>query len=241
MAIGLRYIMKIFDRGNTCTCGPIGSGKDMMIANVVVRRSKKYISNVDYGGSWIEFDPTVLDVGKNTFKNFLTGNVNKYIYPYPDGADLYISDAGVYFPSQHCSELNKLFPFFPTFFALVRQLGDARIHVNVQALPRVWDKIREQSQDFYIRCIWCKVFHGYTVQLVRVYDKYESCADKVKPFSVNVPIFASPQTRTNVRLARDQYECTHGMIKSKLLIYKNKSSYDTRIFKKMLEEGSEVL
>lgn len=173
MSIGLRYICRIFKKGNTLTCGPIGSGKDMMIANVVVRRDQEYVSNVDYGGSFIKFDPTVFDVGKNTFKNFLTNDVKKYVYPYNDGADIYISDGGVYFPSQHCSDLNKMFPYFPTFFALVRQLGNARIHTNVQAIPRIWDKIREQSQDYFIRCLWCKVFSatlfslsGYMISMI---------------------------------------------------------------------------
>lgn len=239
MAIGLRFITKIFEKGNTMTCGPIGSGKDIMIANVVVRRNLEYVSNVDYGGAFIEFDPTVLDCGKNTYKNFLNKDIKKYVYPYNDGADIYISDAGVYFPSQYCNELNKLYPYFPVFFALVRQLAGARIHTNVQAIPRVWDKIREQNQDFYIRCLGCKVIYGYVFQKVRVYDRYQSCVDSVKPFRVNLPLFGSGATRYQVRLARDQYETTHGMVKDKILIYKNKSSYDTRIFKRMLEEGKE--
>ena len=238
MAIGLRSIIKIFEKGNTCVTGLRGDGKDMLIANVVSRRSLPYSSNVDYGGEFISFDPSVLSCGGNTYKHFLNNDCLRYSFPYCDGTDIYISDAGVYFPSQYCSELNRLYPHFPTFFALSRHLGLCNVHINVQNLNRCWDKIREQS-DQYIRCLGCRVLGGYVFQRVRLYDKYESCVDRVKPFRVNMPLIGSGATRYQVRLARDQYEATHGRIKDKILIYKNKSSYDTRIFKRMLEEGKE--
>lgn len=67
-----------------------------------------------------------------------------YEYPYPDGTDIYIADAGIYFPSQFCNELNRDYKYFPTFMALTRHLGEANVHFNVQNLNRVWDKIRSK-------------------------------------------------------------------------------------------------
>ena len=37
------------------------------------------------------------------------------MHPYPDGTDIYLSDAGIYFPSQFCSELNREYPFMAVF------------------------------------------------------------------------------------------------------------------------------
>ncbi len=237
--MGLRKIIKLFRDGNVCVTGLRGRGKDMLIANVVQRRKLDYVSNVDYGGKFHEFDPEALDCGKNTYKNFISGDVNYYSYPYGDGTDIYLSDLGIYFPSQYCNELNKQYPYMATFQAISRHVGKCNFHFNVQNLNRAWDKIREQS-DMYILCRGCVVIFGIVFQVVRLYDNYESCCRRVKPFAVNMPLIGSGATRYQVRLARATYEANHGYIKNKILIYRNKSSYDTRFFKRMLENGKKV-
>lgn len=237
--MALREIKRLFERGNVCVCGLRGTGKDMLIANVTARRRLPYISNVDYGGEYHPFSPYEFDIGGNTYDNFINGNIRHYIYPYPDGYDVYISDVGVYFPSQYCNELNRKYAHFPTFYALSRQLGDCNVHFNVQSLNRAWDKLREQS-DTYVLCLGCKVILGIVFQKVRIYDKYESALNKVLPYPLRVPLFASPQTRFNVKMVKATYEANHGTIKTRFLVYRNKSTYDTRIFRKMLEEGGAV-
>lgn len=234
--MGLRKIINMFRDGNVCVTGLRGRGKDMLIANVVVRRKLPYISNVDYGGEYHPLNLDKLDCGKNTYKQFISGCVNYYKYPYSDQTDVYISDVGIYFPSQFCNELNKQYPYMPVFQALTRQLGSCNFHINVQNLNRAWDKIREQS-DCYIMCLRCIVIFGMVFQVVRIYDKYESCVNRVKPFSVSVPLIGSGNTRYQVRLQRASYEANYGMIKNMILIYKNKSNYNTRFFKDMLENG----
>lgn len=244
---GIRSIVRMYKNNSVSVCGKKGRGKDMLIANVIARRafhplknprgSKYYVSNVDYkvkGSKCIKFNPALLRVG-NDYKSFIENKVKGYIYPYPDGTDIYISDCGVYFPAQYCGELNRDYKDIPTFMALSRQLGECYVHTNAQALNRVWDKIREQS-DQYIHCQWCKVFGKIVVQKVRIYEKYESAMNNVPPCRVSVPLF-NPDRIQRAKIARDQYISAHGVIKTKFLIYVNKSKYDTRLFKTILEGG----
>ena len=231
------YIVSLFKKGSVCVTGLRGTGKDMLMSNVVCRRKKPYVSNIDYGGHFFPFEPEKFDCGKNTYKDFIEGTVKKYEYPYPDGTDIYTSDIGVYFPSQYCSELDRNYRYLPVTLALLRQIGNCEWHFNVQNLERAWNKLRELSTT-YISCQWCKVFFGKIVlQKVIVYDKYQSCVDRMLPFSVTAPLLCSPQTRTQVKLMKQQYECTHGKIKPLILVYINRSKYNTRHFKEILKNG----
>lgn len=235
----MRKILKLYDNNSVSICGKKGRGKDMLTANVIARRKRPYyISNVDYkvkNSRYIRFNPALLRTG-NDYRDFIKNETKQYIYPYPDGTDIYISDCGVYFPAQYCGELNRDYKDIPTFMALSRQLGECYVHTNAQALNRVWDKIREQS-DIYLNCLWCKTFFRgkIVVQCVREYERYESAVNAQPPCRITVPLLANNQTRTTVRMAREQYTATHGKIKTHFLIYFNKSKYDTRLFKTILE------
>ena len=235
----IKQIVKLYNKNSVSVCGKKGRGKDMLTANVVARRKGKYyISNVDYkvkGKTFIDFNPAKLRTG-NTYSDFIERRTKKYIYPYPDGTDIYVSDCGVYFPAQYCNELNRDYKDIPTFMALSRQLGDCYVHTNAQTLNRVWDKIREQS-DIYIDCRWCKVLLGFVIQKVRIYERYESAVNAVPPCRIKVPLMNADR-KQRALIEREQYLCAHGSIKSKLLIYRNKSKYDTRRFKTILEVES---
>ena len=233
----MRKIIQMFHDGNVAVVGLRGRGKDMLIANVVMRRKKPYVSNVDYGGEHFDFVPSAFDCGKNTYKNFISGNVTPYVFPFPDGTDVYVSDAGVYFPAQHCNELNRDYGYFSSFMALSRHLGQCNVHFNVQNLNRCWDKIREQC-DQYIMCNRCIVFFGIVFQVVTIYDKYQSAVDRVPLFPVRRPFFNMDRIQ-RWELAKAQYLISHGEIKRRLLIYRNRSNYDTRIFRKIL--GGDLL
>lgn len=247
----MKKIINLFEQGNVIVTGLRGKGKDLLFANVVLRRGCEYVSNINYGGTYYPFDYSKIDLGGNTYRDFTEGTVKKYVFPYPDGTNFYLSDAGVYFPAQYCNELNKLYPQMPLFQAISRQVGtDSNFHVNVQNLNRVWDKLREQS-DTYIRCegvLYLKFsklrkilpffdFHDLVIQRVTIYDKYESCLNRMKKFSVRPPLFSTPQTRTMVDLQKQTYDCTHGMIKPRILIYRNLSTYNTYHFKEVLKNG----
>lgn len=235
----MRKIVKMFENGSVSVFGLRGKGKDLLTANVVVRRKKPYVSNVDYGGKWYPLDLGKLDCG-NSYRNFITGDFNYYEYPYPDGTDVYVSDAGVYFPSQYCNHLNNAYPTLATFQALSRHLGDCSMHVNSQALNRVYDKIREQSET-YIRCMSCKVFFGkLVVQRVYIYEKYQSATDCVPLFNLPLSAFLFGGVQTYM-LAKQHYRITYGEIKPRTLIYWNKSKYDTRLFKELLKNGKKAI
>lgn len=235
--MNLKKIIKLFEKGNVCVTGLRGTGKDMLFSNVAVRRKKKYISNVPYGGDCVPFDYSqTLNLGDNTFKEFISGNVKQYVFPYSRGTDIYISDAGVYFPSQECSYLDKTFKGAPLFMALSRHLG-ANVFVNVQNLERCWKKIVEQS-EVYIRCEKCVVLFGKIVlQTVCVYERADSCQMRVPPCPYKVPLFAPRESKALYKLKQLDYQVAHGEIKRYLLIYINKSKYNTYSFEEVLKNA----
>lgn len=232
-----RSIIKMFESGNVCVTGLVGTGKDLIIANVIERRKKAYISNIDYGGSYAPLDFKKLDLGQNSYENFIDGDLNHYEFPYSRGSDIYLSDAGVYFPAQYCNELNKKYPYLASFMALIRHTGHCRFHINVQNLNRLYDKIREQS-DLYIRCRRCIYipFINLVIQQITLYDKYDSCVNRIKP--CRVPMFSlNPQARAQLDTYRDNFYNTHGTVKNRILVYFNRSKYDTHFFGKLLKEA----
>lgn len=236
----MKKILKLFKMHSVSVSGVKGSGKDLLMSNVVARRRCMYISNFDYKckhSPRIDLVFKKLRVG-NTYKDLLDGKVKQYIYPYPDGTDIYISDCGIYFPSQYCNELNRDYKDLPVFLALSRQLGDCRVHTNTQYLGRVWDKIREQS-DMYIVCLWARVYGNVVVQKVRIYEKYEAAEQKAIPFRIPMPLLGNSEARLKWKLDKAKYEQTYGKIRERLLVYVNRSKYDTRKFKEILENGKE--
>jgi hypothetical protein len=123
----------------------------------------------------------------------------------------------------------------PIFQAMSRQVSRNNFHINCQNLNRVWDKIREQS-DTYIMCNWCKfLFKRLVIQKVTIYDKYQSCVDRVKPCRIHMPIFADRQAKLTAQTYIDSFTNSHGTIKSRLLIYFNKSNHDTYHFEKVFK------
>lgn len=232
-------IVDLYKSGNVCVCGLRGTGKDVLQGNVIARRNKDYVSNLDYthGKNFHALDFDKLDMGGNTYLDLLKGDVKFYSYPYPIGSDVYISDAGVYLPSQYCNELNKKYPHLPMYFALSRQVSHNNFHVNVQHLARVWDKIREQS-DIYIRCRFCKVLFGkIVIQQITLYDKYQSALDRVKPCQISVPLFAKREVKQQAEMYRDKFTNSYGSIKNRFLIYWNRSDHDTYYFEKLFFGG----
>lgn len=235
----IKKIIKLFEDGNVCVTGLRGTGKDVLFGNVIARRKKDYVSNLDYtnGKNYHVLDFNKLDCGKNDYRNLLSGNVRYYKYPYPSGSDIYLSDAGVYFPSQYCNELNRDYKYIPMYMALSRQLSHNQFHVNVQNLNRCFDKIREQS-EIYIRCRKCIVLFGFLViQVITLYDKYQSCLDRVEPCKISVPIMAKKEVKQNAEMYVDKFRNTYGKVQTRLLVYINKSKHDTYYFEKLFERG----
>lgn len=232
--MNIRKIIRLFRKGNCLVYGLRGDGKDMLMSNVVIRRKLPYVSNINYGGQWYPLDFEAIDCGKNTYKNFISGQVNPYTYPYPDGTDIYISDAGVYLPSQYCNELNRDYKYLPTFLSLSRHTGNCNYHCNAQSIGRIYDKVREQC-DQYILCRFCFYipFLRLVIQGVRIYDQYDSALAKRRPF--HRPRGGGRLGRLQAKIAKEEHLCAHGYIKNGILIYRNKSHYNTRHFKDLMK------
>lgn len=81
------------------------------------------------------------------------------------------------------------------------------------------------------------LFGKLVIQKVRIYDKYESALNAIPPYRVRIPLRAGKEATMNAKIERERYYCMNGEIQSGTLIYWNKSNYDTRAFKKMLEKG----
>ena len=236
-------VIGLFEKFSIITFGPRGSGKDLLNSNVVAYRKKPYCSNMNYcEGIKKEplrypFNPVYIRLGGNKFSNFAGNHIIPYDYPLPDKCDFYISDAGVYFPAHEDSSLNKQYPEIPMFQALVRHLGDSNFHCNVQNPERLWKKIREQA-ELYVRCIDCKVSkRGIVTQKIMVYDRYQSAVDSVEPLKVAMPLFGRG-VKTDISLTRAKFKAQYGNIWTFNLKYKNKACYDSRRFKRILEQGT---
>lgn len=230
-----KLIRKTFEKGNVTVCGLRGTGKDVLFGNVIARRNRIYISNLNYGYCHIPFNYKDIDCGGNTYKTFLEHKLNHYRFKYPYGTDVYLSDCGILFPSHEHKKLEKDYPFLPTYLALSRQVSHNNVHTNCQAYGRVWDKIREQS-DIYILCLWCKVICGVTFMRVRLYDKAESLENRVKPCPIR-PKGLNKDRRLQQKLYLDNYTATHGQITEHTLVFLNRSAHDTYYFERVLADA----
>lgn len=240
LCFGLKNFFKhYFEKGSTMTFGERGTGKDLLCGNYAYKCGY-HISNIEYKeGYQIPLDFDLLDV-KNSCVDFVEGAINKFEYKYPEGVDIFISDINVYFPSTEFALLNKKFSRLPYFLSLSRQIANADVHLNCQSLARVWDKFREQSRTYGF-CVKCKYFKKFdlVIQKVILYDKYDSALLAASPFMLKKPsVFASKDVKQNYLIERQRHLQQFGNIKKFTLIYKNKSNYDTRYFKKLLKEGN---
>lgn len=234
----LHQTIKDFRYSSVVVYGLRGRGKDLLLSNVIARRKESYISNLDYkckDSQYIPLDFKDLCI-KNNFNNFLLKDINYYEYPYQEGADIYISDCGIYLPCQYNDRLNKNYETFVPFLALSRHLGNCNVHYNTQSLNRVWDKLREQTDQYiycksciYIKCI------NLVIQRIRFYEKLESAQNLERPPYKPKNIFSLHYSQQYQEYIKEISRI--GKVESRLLIYFNKSNYDTRFFKELLKNG----
>ena len=238
MISGIEKIRKLYKQGSVCVCGQRGKGKDLLMSNVAVR-SSRYYGNIDYGGNYTPIDLSVMNIN-NGYDDFIKGTTKRYVYPLDEGADIYLSDIGVYFPSTYNDRLDKSYPYVPYFLALSRQIANASVHWNCQDLGRAWLKFREQSETYILcRGVFKPLLRlGIVVQKVRIYELYDSCIKRVPPYRVPLPsIFSPKEVKNAYELDKARYEQTYGHVEEYLLVYRNKSTYDSRHFKTLLENA----
>lgn len=233
--INKRKFVSYFSRGNVIVSGKKGRGKDVAFCIVINARKKNYISNVQYSSpkkryQRFEFDTKVWELAGNKYTDFVNNTVHSYVYPYPDNIDYYISDAGIYFPSQYQSELCKKYASAPLFQALSRHLGDCSVHCNVQNQVRLWDKIREQSDSYiYMRSTWFIPFTKIALIRSTIYELEESAAIHIKK-----PHFGFGKNSKAQRLA---FQSAHGEIINNWFFSRLPYKFDSRRFKRILENN----
>lgn len=230
-----RNFVSQFSKGNVMLGGLRGRGKDLAFCIVVNSRKRNYISNVQYSKpkakfQRFEFDSKVWELSGNTYTDMIDGKTKTYVYPYPDNIDYYISDAGIYFPAQYANELCRRYKSAPMFQALSRQLGNCNVHTNSQAINRVWDKIREQS-ELYIIMTGAHKIPKTKIFLVTAYqyERLETAQNGIKP-----PKFGLGK---EAKQAKFNFEIQHGKIKRHWFFTRLPYAYDSRRFKRILENN----
>lgn len=222
-------IKRAFIEGNVIVSGRKRYGKDILFQAVIRWRNETYFSNYSYGGDYHHIDIKELELTPNTYDNFIEGNVVKCYKNHDlEKHDIYISDGGVYLPSQADSKLHKIYPSLPITYALTGHLWANGIHVNTQRLERLWKALREQA-DYFIRIRKRAlklpfVFVIFTTE----YEKYESAKQELEPLG-------SRLFNKYSKAEMDKYRATNGFIKNGFVIVpKHYLKYDTRAFHEIL-------
>ena len=221
----------MFKIGNVIVFGKKRKGKDLIFNCVINSRKKNCYSNIMFNPKYCTLK-NILDFDiKNTYEDFLNYDIKKIHrkeLPFDDSCDFYISDGGIYLPSQYNNALNKRYSSLPILYALSSQVFDFNIHVNTQSLNRVWDKLREQA-DYYVKALSTLKLGPFFITKFRVYDKYSAALDDLRPYPHS--LFTKSESKAN----RELYECKNGVIVEKFIIQRKRAiKYDTHAFRKIL-------
>lgn len=244
-----RFLIKNFKARNVIVDGKKGTGKDLLFQYVIHKRHARYYANIDFDGPTRYYKrgkkkgqpkPKKLiklvsggdmNVSPNTYLQFINGEVDvvprDYAHAFEENADVYISDGGIYFPSQMDSVLHKQFPSFPIYYALSRHLAHHNIHINTQNVGRVWKALREQA-DFFVHVVRNIKLPGIILVKCWTYDNVNSAMSLVRPIKSRL---FNKFSKSNVDLHRSQ----NGIIKGGwIIIRKRYIKYDTRAFEKLI-------
>lgn len=224
-----KRIKDAFKTGSVCVYGPKGYGKDVLFSTMISSRKEPYFANLDYGYDYNHIEIKELELENNNYNSFIKGEIN--ICKKNDkleGHDIYISDAGVYLPSQADSLLHKTYPSLPITYALSRHLWDNGIHANAQRLERIWKALREQA-DYYVRLRKRRLkLPFFIVIFTTEYDKYDSALQNLNPMKNTL---FNKYSKAEMEL----YKAKHGFIKNGLIIVRKSTlKYDSRAFHKII-------
>lgn len=230
---GKKALIECFSSENCIVFGTKGSGKDLIFNKAINARKSNCYANIPYNKDLcIVRDIKEFSVEPNTYESILENNVKIIDKNNKENCDYYISDGGIFLPSQYSQQLIKKYPSLPIYYALSRHLTNSNIHINTQYLGRVWDKLREQA-GYFIRATHTSKFIikrknksnvGFLVTTFIVYDSYESASAKVRPYKVTGLI-----THSESRANKEDFESKHGIVKEYKIIQLVKNvHYDSR-------------
>lgn len=226
-----KMLLNAFKRGNVIVYGKKGKGKDLLFQYIINSRKKIYLSNVDYGGGYNSVSISEINCKPNTYETLINEEYTKIENKGWEDKDIYLSDCGIYLPSQFDSSLYKKFPSFPIYYALSRHLYHNNVHCNTQNLTRVWKALREQA-DSYVKCQGVINLPGLLIIKWCYYDKYESAVNNILPI-----ITPRKWLRRKDDSIIAQFKATNGEIKNGVSIIRKKAiKYDTRVFRTYLLE-----
>ena len=248
--LGSKALVQTFRDGNVITFGKKGGGKDCINNKVINARKEPCYANIPFNKEYcIERDIKEFSVEPNTFEDILENKVTTIKKTNKENCDYYISDGGIFLPSQYSNRLIKDYPSLPIYYALSRHLTNSNIHINTQYLGRVWDKLREQSA-YYVRAIKTRKFlvfkndtesqgsiknkfkqfitkhFGFLVTEFIIYDNYASAMSELRPYKATGLI-----THSESRANREDFEAKHGSVKRYFIAqFVHNVHYDTRHF-----------
>ena len=222
-------IKSAFENGNVIVSGRKGYGKDVLFNAVINWRKKAYLSNLNYGGNYNSFLIKELELTPNKYDNFIKGNIEKVNKnPRFEKTDIYISDSGVYLPSQMDYLLHKTYPSLPITYALNRHLYDNGIHCNAQRIERIWKALREQADYFILMRKRPLKLPFFLVLFTTEYDRYESARKELQP--MNNTLFNKYS-----KAEKDLFKANNGFVKNGLIIVsKHSLKYDSRAFHEII-------
>lgn len=230
-----KYVVKQFKKCNVIVSGKKGSGKDIIFQCVINKRDEDYYSNINYGGDYHQIKVLDVSTHENDFEHLVNEDIKKYPHEFYEKRDIYISDGGVYLPSQLDSKLHKIYTSMPVFYALSRHLYNSNVHVNVQNLNRLWKSLREQA-DFYIDVKHTFKFFGFIfITKYVMYDKYESALNRILPMKKSL-------MNKYQKALYEQFYATNGLIKVGYKItFKKSLKYNSRAFEEILLCGDRLI
>lgn len=231
----VREVVWNFKRCNCIVFGKKGTGKDLVFNYVIDKRKEPYYSNISYSEHtktrlFKKIGLKEVSCEPNDYTAFVNDTIVKTPHLLKEGANIYISDIGVFLPSYMDSKLYVKFPSMPIFYALSRHLYNTNVHCNTQNLERGWKALREQA-DYYVRCMRTYKVFGLLITKVITYDTYESARKGLLPIKTR---FFNKYSKAEV----DIYNASNGIIKSGHIIQRKKNiHYNTRAFEKICLKG----
>ncbi|HHW89464.1 MAG TPA: hypothetical protein GX745_00970 [Clostridiales bacterium] len=228
-----RWLVEQFRRCNVAVFGKKGTGKDLLFAHVIYLRKECHYANIPYNELTEVIPLNIIGVGSNNYKNVLENNIKKIERTFKNCTDIYLSDAGIFFPSQYNETLDKLYAGIPIFMALSRQLYQLNVHFNSQELNRVWNKIREQA-DCYIRVLQSR-FVGPFVYIDTIsYQQYNSAEKGILP-----PL--KPRNKKE-RRELEEFTARNGEVVYRTFrMHKREIKFDTYYFSKVFFDDEGVI
>lgn len=227
-----KYIANKFATSNTLTWGPKRSGKGLLWQKVInIRKKPYYYINTDYGKKSQSLTIADMTIAPNSWTDFINGTIKEIPRLFIENKDIFIDDGGNYLPSFAHKDITKAFPHLPSFLMLQGHIADSNTHVNYNgAFTRLYDKVREQADNFFNIKGRIILFNYLFFVKVRYYEMSTTAEMGLLPYKKNGLL----DFKANKAL-RQQYYATNGLIKDMWICITNRGlTYDTRAYEKTL-------